>query len=35
MNGDFRRFYRIETGTHGFCEGMRGPLEDEIRQMLK
>ncbi len=26
-----KMFYKIETGNHGFSEGMRKPLEDELR----
>lgn len=29
-----KQFYEVTTGTHGFSEGMRAPLENEIRQML-
>jgi dienelactone hydrolase len=29
-----KQFYEVTTGTHGFSEGMREPLENEIRQML-
>ncbi len=29
-----KRFYSVTTGTHGFSEGMREPLENELRQML-
>ncbi len=29
-----KQFYEVTTGTHGFSEGMRVPLENEIRQML-
>ncbi len=29
-----KAFYTVTTGTHGFSEGMRVPLENEIRQML-
>lgn len=29
-----KQFYTVTTGTHGFSEGMRAPLENEIRQML-
>ncbi|MDD5473959.1 MAG: alpha/beta hydrolase [Candidatus Methanoperedens sp.] len=29
-----KRFYSVTTGTHGFSESMRGPLENELRQML-
>ncbi len=29
-----KRFYSVTTGTHGFSEGMREPLETELRQML-
>ncbi|MCK4797735.1 MAG: alpha/beta hydrolase, partial [Spirochaetes bacterium] len=28
-------FYSVTTGTHGFSEGMRGALEDELREMLR
>jgi fermentation-respiration switch protein FrsA (DUF1100 family) len=29
-----KQFYEVTTGTHGFSEGMREPLENETRQML-
>jgi dienelactone hydrolase len=29
-----KQFYKVTTGTHGFSEGMREPLENELRQML-
>ncbi|MCZ7395021.1 MAG: alpha/beta hydrolase [Candidatus Methanoperedens sp.] len=29
-----KQFYNVTTGTHGFSEGMREPIENEIRQML-
>ncbi len=29
-----KQFYSVTTGTHGFSEGMREPLEDELRKML-
>ncbi len=29
-----KQFYSVTTGTHGFSEGMREPLENELRQML-
>lgn len=29
-----KRFYEVITGTHGFSEGMREPLKNELRQML-
>ncbi len=29
-----KQFYEVTTGTHGFSEGMREPLENELRQML-
>ncbi len=29
-----KQFYEVTTGTHGFSEGMKAPLENEIRQML-
>jgi dienelactone hydrolase len=30
-----KMFYRIETGNHGFSEGMRKPLEDELGLMFQ
>jgi len=30
-----KMFYKIETGNHGFSEGMRKPLEDELRLMFQ
>ncbi len=30
-----KMFYKIETGNHGFSEGMRKPLEDELRFMFQ
>lgn len=29
-----KRFYEVTTGAHGFSEGMREPLENELRLML-
>ncbi|MCZ7393588.1 MAG: alpha/beta hydrolase, partial [Candidatus Methanoperedens sp.] len=29
-----KQFYNVTTGTHGFSEGMRMPLENETRKML-
>ncbi|MDP2768187.1 MAG: alpha/beta hydrolase, partial [Candidatus Methanoperedens sp.] len=29
-----KQFYSVTTGTHGFSEGMREPLEKELRLML-
>ncbi len=29
-----KQFYEVTTGTHGFSEGMRVPLENEIKQMF-
>ncbi len=29
-----KQFYSVTTGTHGFSEGMREPLENELRLML-
>ncbi len=29
-----KQFYTVTTGTHGFSEGMRAPLENELRFML-
>lgn len=29
-----KHFYEVTTGTHGFSEGMRAPLENELRLML-
>ncbi len=30
-----KRFYTVTTGTHGFSEGMRELLENELREMLR
>lgn len=30
-----KQFYRIEAGRHGFSEGMREPLESELRLILQ
>ncbi len=30
-----KQFYKVETGTHGFSEGMRKPLENELRLMFQ
>jgi len=30
-----KKFYRIEAGRHGFSEGMREPLENELRLILQ
>ncbi|MCX9012338.1 MAG: acetylxylan esterase [Candidatus Methanoperedens sp.] len=30
-----KQFYRIEAGRHGFSEGMRVPLENELKLMLQ
>lgn len=30
-----KRFYKVETGNHGFSEGMRKPLEDELKLMFQ
>lgn len=30
-----KRLYSVTTGTHGFSEGMRGALENELGEMLK
>ncbi len=29
-----KKFYRVETGSHGYSEGMREPLENELRLIL-
>ncbi len=29
-----KQFYEVTTGTHGFSEGMRAPLENELRLVL-
>lgn len=30
-----KEFYEVTTGTHGFSEGMRAPLENELKLMLR
>ncbi len=30
-----RQFYSVTTGTHGFSEGMRAPLENELKLMFQ
>ncbi len=30
-----KQFYSVTTGSHGFSNGMRMPLENELRQMLQ
>ncbi|HEX7628004.1 MAG TPA: acetylxylan esterase [Candidatus Methanoperedens sp.] len=30
-----KQFYTVNTGTHGFSEGMKVPLENELRLMFK
>ncbi len=30
-----KQFYSVTTGTHGFSDGMRMPLEDELRLMFQ
>lgn len=30
-----KQFYAIKTGTHGFSEGMKHPLENELRLMFR
>lgn len=30
-----KQFYEVTTGTHGFSEGMKAPLENELRQMFQ
>lgn len=30
-----KQFYRVTTGTHGYSEGMKEPLENELKLMLK
>jgi len=31
---DPKKFYSVTTGTHGFSEGMKAPLEEELRAMF-
>ena len=31
---DPKKFYSVTTGTHGFSEGMRGPLEEELKAIF-
>lgn len=30
-----KQFYKVTTGTHGFSEGMKAPLENELRLMFQ
>jgi dienelactone hydrolase len=32
---DPKQFYKVTTGTHGYSEGMKGPLETELRIMFQ
>jgi len=30
-----KQFYSVTTGTHGYSEGMKEPLENELKIMFK
>ncbi len=30
-----KQFYKVDTGTHGFSEGMRAPLENELKLIFQ